>query len=73
MYKYEIKITSFENTNRIPLAKLYKDFFRWVVSQMHYFIDNTLSHYYLNRNLLNEGRVIDHSFKNISSNMICNI
>lgn len=70
-YKYAMEIANFQDTNTIPLEKLRQDIPGFVVPQMYYFIDDTVTLEYLEKNLYAKGELIKHSFEEITSDMIC--
>ena len=70
-YKYAVEINSFQNTNMISLEQLRKDIPGFVVPQMYYYIDNTFLISYLDKHLINRGDLIEHTFNDISSRLIC--
>ena len=71
MHTVAMEITNFQNTNMIPLEQLRNDLPGFVVPQMYYYIEDSLLLEYLENNLKPEGDLIKHSFKNITSDMIC--
>ena len=70
-YKFAMEIQNFQNTNKIPLTVIKKEFPNFLIPQMYYFIDDTPLLEYLKKNLTPEGEFIQHEFTNISSDMIC--
>lgn len=70
-HKFAMEINKFENTNKIPLETLRHDLSKFIVPQMYYFIENSELLSYLEKNLVQDGLVVTHTFENISSTMIC--
>lgn len=70
-HNYVVEINRFENTNAIPLENLRKELKKFVVPQMYYYIDDTDLLKYLEEKLVPDGIIINHSFDNITSDMIC--
>lgn len=70
-YKFAMEINRFENTNAIPLEKLRTDLTKFIVPQMYYFIENSELLDYLEKNLVPDGKVVTHTYENITSDMIC--
>lgn len=70
-YKYAMEITDFQNTNMISLEKLRSDIQGFVVPQMYYFIDDSFTLDYLEKNLHAKGQLIRHAFDKVTSDMIC--
>lgn len=70
-HKVAMEIIDFQNTNMISLEQLRKDVPGFVVPQMYYFIDGSPLHEYLKKNLVPEGKLIQHDFIDIPSNLIC--
>lgn len=70
-HKFAMEINKFENTNAIPLEKLRTDLTKFIVPQMYYFIENSELLDYLEKNLVPDGKVVTHTYENITSDMIC--
>ena len=68
---FAMEIKKFQNTNKIPLAELREKFHKFLIPQMYYFLDGSELLEYLETNLLPNGDVVEHSFENITSDMIC--
>lgn len=69
--KFGMEINRFENTNTIPLEQLRVDLTKFIVPQMYYFIEDSELLKYLESNLIPDGKVVTHSYENITSDMIC--
>lgn len=69
--KYAMEILEYHETNSVPLKDLRRDLERFVVPQMYYFLDGTELKKYLDKNLIETGKVIRHNFKNITEKDIC--
>lgn len=70
-HNFGMEINKFENTNAIPLEKLKQDLTKFIVPQMYYFIENSELLAYLESNLIPNGVVVNHTYENITSDMIC--
>lgn len=71
MHTVAMEITDFQNTNMISLDQLRKDLPGFVVPQMYYYIEDSPLLEYLEKNLIPEGKLITHSFDNVTSDMVC--
>lgn len=70
-YKVAMEITEFQNTNAIPLNKIKEVFPNFMIPQMYYYLENLPLLEYLEDNLIPVGKPVKHTFKNITSDMIC--
>lgn len=68
---YAMEIQSFQDTNRIYLDEIRQKFPKFVCPQMYYFLDELPLLDFLKDNIKAEGQIIQHSFENIESRMIC--
>lgn len=70
-HKVAMEIRLFQDTNRIPLSEIRQKFPDFLIPQMYYYLDNTELLEYLKENLKPLGEPVEHSFDNVTSNMIC--
>lgn len=70
-HKVAMEIQKFQDTTSIPLDKIRTEFPDFLIPQMYYYLDKLPLLDYLENNLMPIGRPIEHSFENITSDMIC--
>lgn len=70
-HKVAMEIQKFQNTTRIPLAEVRKEFPNFLIPQMYYYLEDLPLLDYLRSNLKPVGEPVTHSFENISSDLIC--
>lgn len=68
---YAMEIRSFQDTNKIYLDEIRQEFPTFVCPQMYYFLDELPLLNFIENNLKPEGQLIQHSFENIESDLIC--
>lgn len=66
-----MEIQRFQNTSLIELMGLKKDFPKFLIPQMDYYLDDHPLLQYLEDNLVPIGEPITHTFENIKSEQIC--
>lgn len=70
-YEVVMEIQKFQNTSKISLEEIRKEFPNFIIPQMYYYLDEKPLLKYLKENLQTIGEPIVHSFDDIKSNMIC--
>ncbi|MDD6826637.1 MAG: hypothetical protein PUE12_11135 [Oscillospiraceae bacterium] len=68
---YAIEITSFQNTNKLPLNVIREHIPNFHIPRKYHYIDDTPLLVFIENNLFPEGNVIENSFTNIDSSIIC--
>lgn len=69
--RFAMQIVKFQDTTKIPLAVVKEKFPKFVIPQMYYYLDGTELLDYIEKNIKPIGQPINHSFENITSDMIC--
>lgn len=70
-HKVAMEIQKFQNTTSIELSEIRKEFPKFLIPQMYYYLDGLTLLDYLEEQLKPIGDPITHSFENIKSNQIC--
>ncbi|MCK1237869.1 hypothetical protein MX111_00040 [Streptococcus uberis] len=70
-HKVAMEIQRFQNTSLIELKEIKKDFPKFLIPQMYYYLDDHPLLQYLENNLVPIGEPITHTFENIKSEQIC--
>ncbi|WP_029072984.1 hypothetical protein [Kandleria vitulina] len=70
-YRVAMQITKFQDTSAIGLTDIKEIFPKFLIPQMYYYLDGLPLLDYLEKNLMEVGAPITHSFKEITSDMIC--
>lgn len=72
-YRYAMEIDEFQETTEIPLDDLRRDITGFYAPQMYIYLNNTELLDYIENNIDILDTNIKHSFKEISSNVVCRI
>ena len=70
-YRVAMQITKFQDTSAISFTDIKDKFPKFLIPQMYYYLDGLPLLDYLEKNLMEVGAPITHSFKEITSDMIC--
>ncbi len=70
-HKVAMEIQKFQNTTSIELSEIRKEFPKFLIPQMYYYLDGLTLLDYLEEQLKPIGDPITHSFEDIKSNQIC--
>lgn len=70
-HKVAMEIQKFQNTTSIELSEIRKEFPKFLIPQMYYYLDDLTLLDYLEEQLKPICDPITHSFENIKSNQIC--
>ena len=70
-HKVAMEIQKFQNTTSIELSEIRKEFPKFLITQMYYYLDGLPLLDYLEEQLKPLGEPITHSFDDIKSNQIC--
>ena len=70
-YKYVMEVVEFQETTKIPLAKVREDIEGFVAPQMYYYLDGKPLLKYIEDNLENKEVNVKHTFERIVSTQVC--
>ena len=70
-YNYAMEVVEFQETTKIPLAKVREDIDGFVAPQMYYYLDGKPLLKYIEDNLEIAGVNVKHTFEKIASTQVC--